>query len=173
MWGTLVAMSRDQRPGLAARVQRLETLVNMLIDRLDERLGAIEDAHNAIDHKFEDLFYRVMFVMQHITVRRKVQGIITSGTTGVEEKTLMEFFLRDGEAWIAQVKAESDALAKNLAQIDADRDDTNAKIRAAVADTRAATTDDVPPPAGDAIEDPIARDIFRRIAAVAGSKRPF
>lgn len=132
------------RPGIAARVDRLERAYDVLISALDERLSNIEAAHAALDARFEDLFYRVIFVMEKIVVTAKVQGIITNGNVaGTETKTLLEFFLRDGEAYIAKLKREADALKENLDAIDARRAQTDADIREAIADVPQRTDEDI------------------------------
>lgn len=97
---------------LAARLGQLESLVADLID-----------AHTTLDEQAQDLHYKVCFTMDLLKVRlRKAgQGAIldAAGKEVFEEGSITQFWHRDGATYVAELKAEADALEKKIAGADA------------------------------------------------------
>lgn len=115
------------RPSLtrAERQACAEGAFDDFVQAVEDRLGQIVEAHNTLDRKFEDLHYRILFIMERITVKRRREReglIIGAGESEYEEGTLLEFYAKDGPAYIARLKREVAALEDNLARTDAAAD---------------------------------------------------
>lgn len=144
-----------------ARLANLEATYEVLIDSLDERLHDMTEAHNALDAKFEGLFYRVLYVMETLTIRRRRAGLITSGMSDTEEGTILEFFLKEGDAYITKLKREEAAVAESLAQTD----------RARAAHDVPETNGGSPEPDADATDTPLAPEKVTSINLAAARTR--
>ncbi len=96
------------------------------LEAVETRLTQLTEAHNILDARIEEMHYRLLFVMEQITVQRKRQGVILgAGESPFESGTLFEFSLKDGPAYIARLKEQVHALDASLgATADAIHPDT-------------------------------------------------
>lgn len=91
-----------------------------VLDTLTKIAASLEEisaAHDALDVKFEELHYRLLFTMQITRLRKRAHaGVIVAGGPEFEEASLYEFFLRDGARYIAALKEQQHAIEAALSE---------------------------------------------------------
>ena len=121
-------------PDAIAKADAIAQSFDNFINAVEERLGAFAQAHNDLDRRFEDLHYKLLFVMQRITVKRPLANrspIV--GSPQFEEGTLFDFWGSDGPTFVHALKKEADALIREY-------EAAKAKALADTRDTLPATT---------------------------------
>lgn len=140
-------MRNNNDIGFADRLDLLEKDFDVVADTIE----ALVESLNLLDVQHERLHYKLQYVMDNVVVQRKDPRAIldANGNAPAMRASLTEFFVAEGERYIAALKAQADALQAQLAKQAAGAANVNQVIRDTIRDIRAANPRREDPAEGD------------------------
>lgn len=105
-----------------------------IVDAINAAVEAIEELRESV----LEMKYRVTYVMERIPVKRPHApgAIVAPGQQEFRTGTLAQFWMEDRESYIAQLKAEADALADHIQRQAESIAARRAAVQAELADRR-------------------------------------